>query len=113
VNLHAVRLARKCLYSSVCRLAEPGVEFLPSSKQKRNPESRVPQENHLMPSPTVRELAKLIDHSLLHPTMTDAQIADGCRLARRYEVATACVKPYAIAAAKDLLAASSVGATAT
>jgi deoxyribose-phosphate aldolase len=62
-----------------------------------------------MPSPTVRELAKMIDHSLLHPTMTDAQIADGCQLARRYEVATVCVKPYAIVMAKDLLAGSGVG----
>ncbi len=60
-------------------------------------------------SVTVRELAKMIDHSLLHPTMTDAQIADGCRLARQYDVATACVKPYAIAMAKDILAGSTVG----
>ena len=58
---------------------------------------------------TVHELARMIDHSLLHPTMTDAQIADGCQLARRYGVATVCVKPYAIAMAKDLLAGSGVG----
>ena len=54
---------------------------------------------------TLRSLAKMIDHSLLHPTMTDAAIADGCVLARRYEVATVCVKPYAVAMARDLLAA--------
>jgi deoxyribose-phosphate aldolase len=59
--------------------------------------------------PTLRELAKMIDHSLLHPTMTDAQIADGCHLARQYDVATACVKPYAIPIAKDILAGSGVG----
>ncbi len=58
---------------------------------------------------TTHELAKMIDHSLLHPTMTDAQIADGCRLARRYDVATACVKPYAIALAREVLAGSNVG----
>jgi len=58
---------------------------------------------------TVREMAKMIDHSLLHPTMTDAQIADGCRLALRYRVATACVKPYAIGLAWDILAGSDVG----
>lgn len=61
---------------------------------------------------TVRELAKMIDHSLLHPTMTDAQIADGCRLAERYGVATVCVKPYAIGMAKGLLAGSGVGVSA-
>jgi deoxyribose-phosphate aldolase len=61
---------------------------------------------------TVGELAKMIDHSLLHPTMTDAQIKDGCRLAERYGVATVCVKPYAIGMAKDLLADSGVGISA-
>ncbi len=60
-------------------------------------------------SMTVHELAKMIDHSLLHPTMTDAQVADGCRLARRYDVATACVKPYAIGMAREILAGSDVG----
>jgi deoxyribose-phosphate aldolase len=58
---------------------------------------------------TVRDLAKMIDHSLLHPTMTDADIAAGCRLAREYDVATACVKPYAIPMAKEILAGSDVG----
>jgi deoxyribose-phosphate aldolase len=58
---------------------------------------------------THRDLAKMIDHSLLHPTMTDADIAAGCRLAREYDVATACVKPYAIAMAQEILAGSEVG----
>src|SRR5688572_2238482 len=58
---------------------------------------------------TLRELAKMIDHSLLHPTMTDEEIRKGCELARRYEVATACVKPYAIALAREILAGSGVG----
>lgn len=63
----------------------------------------------MTPSLTVRDLAKMIDHSLLHPTMTDADIAAGCRLAREYDVATACVKPYSIAIAKEILAGSGVG----
>jgi deoxyribose-phosphate aldolase len=58
---------------------------------------------------TLRELAKMIDHSLLHPTMTDEEIRKGCELARRYDVATACVKPYAIPLAKEVLAGSDVG----
>lgn len=60
-------------------------------------------------SVTVRELAKMIDHSLLHPTLTDVEIAGGCLLARKYDVATACVKPYAIGMARELLAGSDVG----
>src|SRR4026207_824580 len=58
---------------------------------------------------TLRDLAKMIDHSLLHPTMTDKEIRQGCELARRYDVATACVKPYAIPLAKESLAGSDVG----
>ena len=55
---------------------------------------------------TQRDLARMIDHSLLHPTMTDAEIRAGCELARRYHCATACIKPYAIPLAKDILAGS-------
>lgn len=50
----------------------------------------------------------MIDHSLLHPTMTDADIRKGCELARKYDVATACVKPYSIALAKEILLGSDV-----
>jgi deoxyribose-phosphate aldolase len=59
-------------------------------------------------TPTLRDLAKMIDHSLLHPTMTDADIAAGCKLAVKYDVATACIKPYAIPMVRDLLAGSDV-----
>jgi deoxyribose-phosphate aldolase len=65
-----------------------------------------------MSEPTVRELAKMIDHSLLHPTMTDAEIDTGCRLALRYGVATACVKPYSIPQAAEILSGSDVGVCA-
>jgi deoxyribose-phosphate aldolase len=61
---------------------------------------------------TLAGLAKMIDHSLLHPTMTDAAIREGCELARRYDVATVCVKPYAVGLARDLLAGSGAGVCA-
>ena len=35
----------------------------------------------------LRDFARMIDHSLLHPTLTDRELADGCRLARRLDVA--------------------------
>ena len=41
------------------------------------------------------ELAGMIDHSLLQPTLTDAELEAGCRLAARYGVASVCIKPYA------------------
>jgi len=58
---------------------------------------------------SLKDLAKMIDHSLLHPTMTDDDVRKGCELARKYDVATACVKPYSIALAKEILAGSDVG----
>jgi len=64
---------------------------------------------HMTETPTLRDLAKMIDHSLLHPTMTDDEVRRGCELARKYDVATACVKPYSIPLAKEILAGSDVG----
>ena len=58
---------------------------------------------------SLRDVAKMIDHSLLHPTMTDEEIHQGCELAREYDVATACVKPYSIPLANKILAGSNVG----
>ncbi|MBN1440433.1 MAG: deoxyribose-phosphate aldolase [Anaerolineales bacterium] len=58
---------------------------------------------------TMHMLAKMIDHSLLQPILTDGQILDGCALAGKYKTATACVKPYAVALARDSLAGSGVG----
>lgn len=54
------------------------------------------------------ELAKMIDHSLLHPTMTDQELEDGCRLAARYGVASVCIKPYAVRRAAELLRGTGV-----
>jgi deoxyribose-phosphate aldolase len=50
----------------------------------------------------------MIDHSLLNPTMTDEELEAGCRLAREYDVATVCIKPYYVARAAELLAGSHV-----
>ncbi len=61
---------------------------------------------------SLSDLAKMIDHSLLHPTMTDAEIVQGCELAKKYNVATACIKPYCIPMVKDLLADVDVGVCA-
>jgi deoxyribose-phosphate aldolase len=62
--------------------------------------------------PSVLDLAKMIDHSLLHPTMTDEQIRAGLAVARRCACATACVKPYSVPMATAALAGSGVGVCA-
>lgn len=57
---------------------------------------------------TYDQLTKMIDHSLLHPTMTDQILQEGCQLAGRYKVASACVKPYFVKQAAELLKGSGV-----
>jgi deoxyribose-phosphate aldolase len=54
------------------------------------------------------DLAKMIDHSLLHPTMTDADLEAGCKLAAQYQVASVCIKPYAVKQAVQWLQGSGV-----
>ncbi|WP_080241664.1 deoxyribose-phosphate aldolase [Spirosoma rigui] len=56
----------------------------------------------------IRSIANMIDHALLHPTLTDPELRDGCALALRYNVASVCVKPYAIPVAAEILAGSDV-----
>ncbi len=45
----------------------------------------------------ISELARMIDHSLLHPTMTDEDLEQGCKVAIEYKTASVCIKPYAVA----------------
>src|SRR5438477_11918363 len=54
------------------------------------------------------ELAKMIDHSLLHPTMTDRELEDGCAIAAKYQVASVCIKPYYVKRAAELLKGADV-----
>lgn len=56
----------------------------------------------------IKELAKMIDHSLLHPTMTDQELAEGCAIAKKYDVASVCIKPYAVKDAVKWLEGSDV-----
>lgn len=56
----------------------------------------------------VQELAQMIDHSLLHPTMTDEDLIRECDVAIKYGVASVCIKPYAVTLAKERLRGSVV-----
>ncbi len=56
----------------------------------------------------VTELAKMIDHSILHPTLTDEDLEKECRVAKKYEVASVCVKPYAVKQAVGYLEGTDV-----
>lgn len=45
----------------------------------------------------------MIDHSILHPTMTDEILRKECEVAKKYDVASVCVKPYMVAKAVEYL----------
>ena len=62
---------------------------------------------------TLAELAKMFDHSLLQPNLTDDALVAGLTLARDYNVASVCIKPYAVRLAAKLLAGSTVQASTT
>jgi deoxyribose-phosphate aldolase len=66
-----------------------------------------------MPEFTYADIAKMIDHSLLQPTLTDVDLEGGCRLAREYQVASVCIKPYAVRKAAAWLAGSGVAVGTT
>ena len=57
---------------------------------------------------TELEIAKMIDHSLLHPTMDDQILKNECEVAKKYNVASVCIKPYAVKMATELLKDSDV-----
>jgi deoxyribose-phosphate aldolase len=62
---------------------------------------------------TYDDIAGMIDHSLLVPTLTADQLEAGCHLAREYRVASVCILPYALKRASDLLSGSTVQPSTT
>jgi deoxyribose-phosphate aldolase len=59
------------------------------------------------------DTAQLIDHSLLKPNLTDAELSAGCALARAYGVASVCTVPHALARCAELLQGSTVQPSTT
>jgi len=62
---------------------------------------------------TTHDIAKMIDHSLLRPTMTRDELEQGICLARRYDVASVCILPYYLRRCAELLAGSDVRPSTT
>jgi deoxyribose-phosphate aldolase len=62
---------------------------------------------------TYAQIAKMIDHSLLQQPLTDDELDRGCKLAREYDVASVCIKPYYVRQAAELLAGSTVAVGTT
>lgn len=62
---------------------------------------------------TYDDIAKMVDHSLLQQVLTDQQLEEGCRVARAYDAASVCIKPYAVPLAAKLLHGSTVAVGTT
>jgi deoxyribose-phosphate aldolase len=60
---------------------------------------------------TCHDIAKMIDHSLLRPELTEDDIRNGCKIALKYDVATVCCSPCDVALVAELLAGSNVKTT--
>ena len=67
----------------------------------------------MMDSYTYEAIAKMIDHSLLNPTLTTREFEEGCALAIRYNVASVCILPYYLARCAEVLAGTTVNASTT
>jgi len=62
---------------------------------------------------TYPDIAKMIDHSLLNPTLTQDALEAGIRVALDYDVGSVCILPYYMKRCAELLAGSTVAASTT
>ncbi len=62
---------------------------------------------------TYPDVSKMIDHSLLNPTLRVQDLEQGCRLAAAYDAASVCILPYYLRRCADLLAGTTVKASTT
>jgi deoxyribose-phosphate aldolase len=62
---------------------------------------------------TYSDIAKMIDHSLLNPALTAADLDAGCVLAAKYDTASVCILPYYAARCSELLRGTTVRTSTT
>ena len=60
---------------------------------------------------TSKDIAKMIDHSLLRPELTREDVLAGCAIAKKYDVASVCVKPADVKLAAQALKGTDVMTT--
>lgn len=65
------------------------------------------------PGYSYADIAKMIDHSLLSPSLTAADLDSGIALARAFDVASVCIMPYYLGRCAELLAGSTVRPSTT
>jgi deoxyribose-phosphate aldolase len=60
---------------------------------------------------TCKDIAQMIDHSLLRPELTEEDVRKGCETAKKYKVATVCCRPSEVTLVKGLLLDSDIKTT--
>ncbi len=98
----AVDALRPTLVQLVARAGEVLVDFVTALRLTRQ---------HM--ALQYQSVAKLLDHALLKPTLTGAELEAGCRLALDYDVASVCIVPHALRRCAELLRGSSVQPSTT
>lgn len=62
---------------------------------------------------TVKDIARMIDHSLLNPGLTVDQLERGIQIGLKYEVASLCIMPFYLKRCSELLKGSVVKSSTT
>ena len=62
---------------------------------------------------TLSDISKMIDHALLKPSLTHAELVDGCRRALELDVASVCILPSAVKLCSEILSGSTVMTSTT
>src|SRR5437016_13846264 len=107
----SVSLGLDRAHSRQSEMAIGGGGLVPARSRRKRQNAIRPES--LMPDFSYSQIAKMIDHSLLQPTLTDRELEDGCQLAREYDLASVCIKPYAVAQATAQLRGSTVAVGTT
>lgn len=62
---------------------------------------------------TYAAVAKMIDHALLIPSLTQQQLEQGCEMAKAYDIASVCIMPYFLRRCSEILRGSTVKPSTT
>ena len=62
---------------------------------------------------TYEDISRMIDHSLLNPTITREELEAGCQLAVDYQCGSVCIMPYYLQRCAEVLKGSGVAASTT
>ena len=62
---------------------------------------------------TYEDISRMIDHSLLNPTIPQGDLEAGCQLAADYQCGSVCIMPYYLKRCAEILEGSGVAASTT